>query len=327
MLQGKKVLVTGAGGFIGSRLCGELVRTGAEVTAMIRYSSHGSWGNLEHLPADVLDGIEVVAGYVEDSHFMDRQVKDKDVVFHLAALIGIPYSYVAPQSYVTTNVTGTLNILEACRNTGAVMIHTSTSEVYGTARYTPIDEAHPFQGQSPYSASKIGADKLAESYFKAFEVPVATVRPFNTFGPAQSMRAVIPSIIVQALHRDRIHLGSLTPVRDLTYVTDTARGFIKAAGTKEALGKTINLGVGQGIAIGDLAQRILHLMDSDKPVVTDEERIRPVASEVMELISDNRLAAEVMGWSPEFTLDEGLTETIEFIKAHPGLYKPDIYAV
>jgi NAD dependent epimerase/dehydratase len=326
--KNKKVLVTGAGGFICSHLTEALMNKGADVTAMIRYTSRSDWGNLEFLPDEHKDALNVVAGNIEDSDFVARQIKGKDIVFHLAALIAIPYSYVAPLSYVRTNIEGTLNVLESVRNfeVGRV-IHTSTSETYGTAIYTPIDEKHPLQGQSPYSASKIGADKVAESYHLAFDLPVTTVRPFNTYGPRQSARAVIPSIISQAHVRDEVRLGSLDPVRDLTFVKDTVEGFIKAAESDQVIGETINVGIGKGITIGELAKTILSLMECDKPVVQEQERIRPEKSEVFNLICDNSKALELMGWKNNYTLKEGLRETIDFVIKNIDMYKPDKYAL
>ena len=327
-MTGRKVLVTGAGGFIGSRLCGALAEAGAEVTAMIRYTSRGWRGNLEYLPAAERDALRVVSGAIEDAEFVARQVHGQDTVFHLAALIGIPYSYVAPRSYLHVNVEGGLNVLEACRTHGVRrLLVTSTSEVYGTARYTPIDEAHPLQGQSPYSASKIAADKLAESYHCAFGLPVVVVRPFNTYGPGQSVRAVIPTIITQALANPEIRLGSLSPVRDMLFVADTVAGFLLAAQADCALGQPINLGTGRGVTIGELARTILKLMDCAKPVVTEAERVRPEKSEVFELICDNRRAAEQLGWSPQVTLEQGLAETIGFLSAHPEFSNIKGYAV
>ena len=326
--RARKVLVTGAGGFIGSHLCEALVGVGAEVTAMIHYSSRSDWGNLEFLPPDVRAQLRVVTGNIEDSQFVMRQVSGQELVFHLAALISIPFSYIAPLSYVRTNVEGTLNVLEASRQLGVSrVIHTSTSEVYGTALYSPIDEQHPLQGQSPYSASKIGADKIAESYHRAFSLPVATVRPFNTYGPRQSARAVIPTIISQALSEPEIRLGALTPIRDLNFVKDTAAAYLAIAAADGAIGKTINFGAGQGITIGDLARVILDLMDCRKPIVEDPARLRPEASEVFQLVCDNRLAREVTGWKPAYTLKQGLREAIDFISHHPSLYKARLYSV
>jgi NAD dependent epimerase/dehydratase len=325
--RGKKVLVTGAGGFIGSHLAEALAEAGAEVTALIRYSSAAAWGNLELLTPDRRDALKVVSGNIEDPHFMLRVTEGQEVIFHLAALITIPYSYVAPTSYVRTNIEGTVNVLEAARfHATPRLIHTSTSECYGTALYTPIDEKHSLQGQSPYSASKIGADKIVESYHRAFNLPVATLRPFNTYGPRQTARAVIPTIISQALTRPEIRLGDLRPVRDLNYVKDTAAAFMALAGSDAAIGKVVNAGAGKGIAIGELAKRILTLMGRDLPVVEEAQRLRPESSEVFELLCDNRLARELAGWSPSTTLDAGLRETIAFIEKHPHLYKPELYA-
>ncbi len=324
----KKVLVTGAGGFIGSHLCEALLEIGADVTAMIRYTSRSDWGNLEFLEEGKKAALNVVAGTIEDGDFVARQVKGQDIIFHLAALIAIPYSYFAPLSYIRTNVEGTLNVLEACRDFGVEkIIHTSTSETYGTAIYTPIDERHPLQGQSPYSASKIGADKVAESYYLSFGVPVATLRPFNTYGPRQSARAVIPTIITQALTLNEVRLGSLDPVRDLTYVKDTVQGFIKTAESDMAVGETINVGSGKGITIGELAETILSLMKSEKPIVQDRKRIRPDKSEVYTLICDNAKAKTLIDWEPRYSLTKGLQETIEFVSENLNFYKPEIYAL
>jgi NAD dependent epimerase/dehydratase len=325
--SGKKILVTGAGGFIGSHLCEALLDLGADVTAMIRYTSRSDWGNLELLPEEKKTALRVVAGNIEDSAFVNGVVDGKEVVFHLAALIAIPYSYIAPASYVRTNVEGTLNILEAARNFGTWrVVHTSTSETYGTALYTPIDEKHPLQGQSPYSASKIGADKLVESYHCAFDLPVVTIRPFNTYGPRQSARAVIPTIISQALTQPMVRLGALEPVRDLTYVKDTVQGFIKVAESEQAIGQTVNVGFGEGVAIGALAEMILDILGLQKKIVRDDERLRPPTSEVYTLICDNTRASELCGWKPGYSLRQGLRETVDFISEHLNLYKPDQYA-
>ena len=326
MWSGKKVLVTGAGGFIGSHLTEALVAAGATTTAMVRYNSGSLIGNLAFIDAGARKEIRVVSGTIEDSDFVYKVVGGQDIVFHLAALIAIPYSYEAPRTYVRTNIEGTLNVLEAARRCDvARVVHTSTSEVYGTALRTPIDETHPLQGQSPYSASKIGADKLAESYFRSFATPVTTLRPFNTFGPRQSARAFIPTIISQALDRDEVRLGSLTPERDMTFVSDTVAGFMAAAATPRIEGMTINLGTGRTYSIGWFAERILELMDVDKPVVQEDERLRPASSEVMKLVSDNRRARDVMRWSPAVSLDDGLRRMIEFVRKHPSFYQTDGY--
>jgi NAD dependent epimerase/dehydratase len=327
-LSGKKMLVTGAGGFIGSHLVEALVERGCRVRALVHYNSLGGWGHLDGLTASVRDQIEVVAGDVRDAYATASAVAGCDVVFHLAALIAIPYSYRAPQSYVDTNISGTLNVLEACRTHGvARLVHTSTSETYGTAQYTPIDERHPLQGQSPYSASKIGADKLAESYHRSFGLPVATIRPFNTFGPRQSARAIIPTVVSQALTGRQIRLGSLDPVRDLTFVTDTAAGFIAVASCDDAVGRVVNCGNGKGLTIGDLVNRILDLMgmrDTHR-VVSEAERVRPAGSEVFRLICDNSLLGELTGWKPSVSLDDGLQRVIEYVKQHQHTYRVSVY--
>jgi NAD dependent epimerase/dehydratase len=327
-LAGKRVLVTGAGGFIGSHLTERLVREGAEVHAMVHYNALSSWGNLDLAAPEVKAEVRVTAGNIEDSDYVARACKGMDVVFHLGALIAIPYSYVAPRSYVRANVEGTLNVLEAARQLGVGrVIHTSTSEVYGTALREPIDEEHPLQGQSPYSASKIGADKMAESYWRSFETPVVTLRPFNTFGPRQSARAFIPTIISQALEREEIRLGALDPLRDMTFVSDTVAGYIAAATTPGILGETVNLGTGKTLSIGDFVQRILALMGVDKPIVQEAGRMRPAKSEVGKLVSDNGKAQRLMGWHPEVSVDDGLLATIEFIAAHRHLYRTNTYIV
>jgi NAD dependent epimerase/dehydratase len=328
VVTGKNILVTGAGGFIGSHLVETLLQRGANVTAVVHYNSGSSIGNLRFLPESLRDNLKIASGNIEDSDFVFRAVEGKDIVLHLAALIAIPYSYVAPRSYVRTNVEGTLNILEAARRFGTGrVVHTSTSEVYGTALRTPIDEEHPLQGQSPYSASKIGADKIADSYYLSFDTPVVVLRPFNTFGPRQSARAFIPTIISQALVRDEIHLGSLTPQRDMTFVADTVEGFILAGTTPGIEGETINLGTGETYSIGDFAQRILRLMEVDKRIVHDSARDRPSKSEVMKLVSDNAKAARLLGWRPTTALDSGLRQVIEFISANRELYAATTYTV
>jgi NAD dependent epimerase/dehydratase len=328
-IQNKNVVVTGAGGFIGSHLTEELVRRGANVKAFVHYNSRNDWGLLELLKEDVLSEVEVVSGDITDSFFVKTATKDTDIIFHLAALIGIPYSYIAPESYVNVNIKGTLNVLQAgLDNEVDKIVHTSTSETYGTAEYTPIDEAHPLKGQSPYSASKIGADKMAESYYRSFDLPVAIIRPFNTFGPRQSARAIIPTIISQALMKDEVHVGSLSPVRDLTFVKDTVNGFIEIGISEKSIGEVINIGTGSGVTIGELLQRILRILGKeDISVVEDTDRIRPDKSEVMELICDNSKATQLLEWSPQYTLDEGLAETIEWMQNHINLYKTDNYVV
>jgi len=327
-LNGKEVLVTGAGGFIGSHLCEALVKSGAKVTAMIRYSSGSSWGNLEYIPPQIKSELQVEVGNIEDPEILTKLTRSKDVMFHLAALIAIPYSYDAPRSYVHTNVEGTMNVMEAARRANVEkVIHTSTSETYGTARYTPINEDHPLQGQSPYSATKIGADKIAESYHRSFNLPVVTVRPFNTYGPRQSMRAIIPTIISQALTQPEIRLGALDPTRDLNYVEDIAQGFLRAAEANESAGETINLGFGKDISIGDLAKNILSLMDSDKQVIQENRRIRPENSEVMRLVCDNDKARRIIGWEPTHSLEDGLLKTIDFVSKHIDSYKTGVFVL
>lgn len=324
----KKVLVTGAGGFIGSHLTERLVELGAKTRAFVHYNSRNDWGNIEKLPQNIQNEVEIISGDIQDAFSVHKAVAGCDVVFHLAALIAIPYSYLAPGSYVDTNVRGTLNVMQACLTENIEkVVHTSTSETYGTAIYTPIDEKHPLQGQSPYSASKIGADKIAESYYLSFNLPVATIRPFNTYGPRQSARAVIPTIISQALSRDKVKLGSLTPVRDLNYARDTAAGFLKIAESDKSSGEVINVGFGKGITIGELAEKIFSLMNKKIEIITDDDRVRPEKSEVMKLICNNQKAKELVGWEPHYTLEEGLQETIEFISNNMEMYKPEIYNV
>lgn len=324
----KKILVTGAGGFIGSHLAEELVKQGAKVKALVHYNSRNDWGLIEFLPKIIQDEIEVISGDTQDSFFMRKSVKGCNIVFHLAALIAIPYSYLAPESFVNTNIKGTLNVLQACLEDNVEkVIHTSTSEAYGTAQYTPIDEKHSLHGQSPYSASKISADKIAESFYLSYGLLVSTIRPFNTYGPRQSSRAVIPTIVSQALNNFELKLGMLTPIRDLTYVKDTIDGFLKVAESDKSVGEVINIGTGIGITIGKLAEKIIELMDKDIKLICDERRIRPEKSEVMELICDNRKAKELINWEPKYTLEEGLRKTIEWIKNHLDLYKPEAYNI
>jgi len=326
MISGKNVLVTGAGGFIGSHLTELLVKKGALVRAFCHYNAMGSWGWLDTFPEK--KEIEVVLGDISDRDSIRNAVKDIHVVFHLAALIGIPYSYQAPYSYVQTNIIGTLNVLQsALEEDVECVIHTSTSETYGSAQYVPIDESHPLQGQSPYSATKIGADKLAESFHHSFNLPVVTIRPFNTYGPRQSARAVIPTIIIQALSSDTVRLGNLSPIRDLTYVLDTAEGFVAAAEHPEAVGQLINLGTGNEISMKHLAEKILELMSVDSEIESDQQRIRPEASEVDRLCADNTKAKALLGWTPSYSLDGGLLETISWVKENMDQYRPKRYAV
>jgi NAD dependent epimerase/dehydratase len=327
-LKNKKVLVTGAAGFIGSHLTEELVKRGAKVQAFVHYNSRNSYGNLEFLEKDLLKSIEIHSGDITDPFSVDKAVEGCEVVFHLAALIAIPYSYVAPASYVETNVKGTLNVMHAClTHKVEKVIHTSTSETYGTAIYSPIDEKHPLQGQSPYSASKIGADKITESFYCSFNLPVATIRPFNTFGPRQSARAVIPTIISQALVSDTIRLGSLTPVRDFNFVKDTVAGFVLVAESDASVGQVINVGSGREITIGELANKIVAIIGGNKKITTDTTRVRPENSEVMKLLANNSKALSLIGYAPKHTIDEGLALVIDFVRKNPGFYKTDIYNV
>ncbi len=321
-----KVLVTGSEGFIGSHLVEELVASGQEVRAFVHYNFRGLWGWLDDLSPNTHKKVEVVMGDLRDPFVVRQAVRDCKQVFHLGALIAIPYSYRAPLDYVQTNVVGTLNVMQACMEEKVErVLNTSTSEVYGTALRVPISEDHPLQGQSPYSASKIGADKIAESFHLSFGLPVVTVRPFNTYGPRQSARAIIPTVISQALSRDVIKLGALDPVRDLNFVKDTVAGFMAAAGKPGIEGQTINLAQGDGVTIGELAEMILNLMNVKKEIVADKERLRPGKSEVMKLIGDNRKAKELLGWSPKTSLRDGLGQTIEWMRTHMDFYKPEIY--
>lgn len=324
--MGKRVLVTGAGGFIGSHLTERLVELGARVRALVHYRSDDSRGWLEQ--STCKDSIEIVAGDVCDRDSVRRAVQDMDVVFHLAAVIAIPYSYQAPVTYVRTNIEGTFNVLMASREYEVKrVVHTSTSEVYGSAQAVPISEAHPLQGQSPYSASKIGADKMAEAFYCSYGVPVATVRPFNTFGPRQSTRAVIPTIITQCLAGKTIRLGSLTPTRDFNYVTDTVEGFVLAADAPEAVGRTVNIGSGREISIGDLVTTIAKLVDRPIAVQSDEPRLRPEKSEVMRLLADNSLSKSLLGWKSSVSLEQGLQATIDWFKDHLHHYRPGAYTL
>ena len=327
--QGRRVLVTGAGGFIGSHLVEALVKAGARVRAMLHYDARPHRGNLEYADPEVVRQAEIISGDVIDPHFVYRACQDREVVFHLAALIAIPYSYVAPSAYVQANVVGTLNVLEACRLLQVPrLVHTSTSECYGTARYTPIDEAHPLQGQSPYSASKIAADKLAESYFLSFNLPVATLRPFNTFGPRQSARAVIPTILAQLLAgKPELRIGDVTPIRDMNFVGNTVEAFLAIAECDAALGEVVNAGSGRGVTIGDIAQLAMKVTGRTVPIVTEAHRQRAQKSEVWTLIAGNNKAQKLMNWSPRVSLEAGLEQAAQFIGQHLHLYRPDEYTV
>ena len=328
-LKGKKVLITGSEGFIGSHLTERLVELGAEVTALVQYNSFNNWGWIDTFDEKIKNSINVITGDIREYDNVKRMVRGQDVIFHLAALIAIPYSYVSPMAYVRTNVEGTTNILEACRNYDIQkIVHTSTSETYGTALYVPIDEKHPMQGQSPYSASKIAADKMAESFYRSFGTPVAVIRPFNTYGPRQSARAVIPTIISQILSGKReIRLGSLTPTRDFNYVKDTVEAFISVAESDKTIGQVVNVGSNHEISIGDLANKIIEIIGEDVNIICDEERFRPEKSEVNRLWADNKKIKRLTGWQPKYTLDEGLKETIDWIKSNMKYFKTDIYNV
>lgn len=325
-LSNARVLVTGAGGFIGSHLVERLLRDGAHVKAQVRYNSTGSWGWLEPYQDGSQPRLEVLSGDIRDGTFVAAAVSECDVVFHLAALIAIPYSYAAPASYVDTNINGTLNVLLAAKASGARVVHTSTSEVYGTPEQVPIRESHPLQGQSPYSASKIAADKLAESFHCSFDLPVTVLRPFNTYGPRQSTRAVLPTILTQLLaKKSRIQLGALWPRRDLTFVSDTVNGFIRAATCDAAIGRTVQLGTGRDISIGDLVQLALQTLVVETEIVAEDERMRPPNSEVGVLLSDPSLAAELLGWKPETSLEQGIAATAQWLEQNLARYNTERY--
>ena len=322
-----KILITGADGFIGSHLTELLVAKGHEVRAFVYYNSFNTWGWLDTLPKSVMEHIEIFAGDVRDPNGVREAIKGCDAVFHLAALIAIPFSYHSPDSYVVTNIKGTLNILQAARDLGTErVLVTSTSEVYGTAQYVPIDEHHPYQGQSPYSATKIGADRLAESFYRSFQLPVTIVRPFNTYGPRQSARAVIPTIITQLLSgKEEIKLGSLTPTRDFNYVKDTARGFYEIFRSANTIGEEINIATQREISIGSLAEELIRQINPAARIVCEEQRLRPEKSEVNRLLGCNEKILRLTDWRPRYSLGEGLAETISFFKDHLAEYKVDIY--
>ena len=327
--KGVDVVVTGAGGFIGSHLTETLLRQGANGRALVRYNSKGGKGFLDRVEPAIAKRLDVWSGDVTDGKFVDELLRGREVVFHLAALIAIPYSYRAPRSFVSVNVEGTLNVLEAAlRHKAKKLVQTSTSEVYGTGLYTPMDEKHPLQGQSPYSATKIGSDQLAESFHRSFGLPVAICRPFNTYGPRQSARAVLPTIVCQALAgKPEISLGSLAPVRDFNYVEDTVSGFLAIAKSPRSVGETINIGSGRAVSIGEAARTILRLAGSKAKLVEDKKRVRPTKSEVGRLLCDNRKARRLVGWRPRVSLEEGLKRTIDYVAAHPSEYDPKTYAV
>jgi NAD dependent epimerase/dehydratase len=328
MPTGTPTLVTGAGGFIGSHLVAALVESGARVRALVRYTSRADRGSLNYLDESVLGEVEVVLGDLRDPESVTEAVRGVDLVFNLAAQIAIPYSYVNPRDFVETNVVGTLNVLQACRAMETPrLVQTSTSEVYGTAQSVPITEEHPFAAQSPYAASKVAADQLALSFHRSFSLPVTVLRPFNTFGPRQSARAVIPTIIVQALQGDVIRLGSLDPRRDLTYVTDCARGFTAAAGSEAAVGQTLQLGTGVDVSVGDLVESVASILGRELQVEQDPNRVRPEASEVMRLLSSPARMTDLTGWRPEVSLSDGLEQTIRWIEAHPEAYPLEGYVI
>jgi dTDP-glucose 4,6-dehydratase len=326
MWKSKKVLITGAGGFIGSHLVERLHSEGAQLRAFTRYNSRGDAGLLRLVPKDVLSQIEIIGGDIRDPSAIFKATEGMDVVFHLGALISIPYSYLHPREVAECNLMGTLNILQACQQHKITrVVHTSTSEVYGTARYVPINEEHPLQGQSPYSASKIGADKLAESFYCAYNLPVVTVRPFNTFGPRQSARAIIPTIITQVLASNSLKLGNLESTRDFTFVDDTVDGFLKAAETPGVEGQTFNLGTGVEVSVGQLAEKIMQLTGKQLEVKKDAQRLRPDKSEVMRLLSDNSRARDLLHWLPRISLDEGLSRVIDWVSSHLEMYRVGKY--
>ena len=329
----KKVLVTGGAGFIGSHLVEKLVTLGYNVKTIVPYNINNSWGWIDSLPQNIKKNVEVVAGDICDQNFISEESKKVNIIFHLAALISIPYSYKSPQSYVSTNVTGTLNMLEAAReNNVELFVQTSTSEVYGSSQFIPITEKHPLHAQSPYAATKIASDQLALSYYNSFELPVLILRPFNTFGPRQSLRAAIPTIITQLLSKNnKIKLGSLTPRRDFTYVSDTVDGFISAIGNKKCLGETVNLGTGKDFSIGQTVKNIENILNKKADIITDNKRIRPKKSEVNRLISSNLKAKKLLNWSPKYKgsdgFKEGLKKTIKWFRKEENvkLYKANLY--
>ena len=326
-----KVLVTGADGFIGSHLAEELIKDGYDVRAFVYYNSFNSWGWLDALPKNILDKIEIFSGDIRDPNGTREAMKGVDVVYHLAALIAIPFSYHSPDSYVDTNIKGTLNILQAAREFGTKrVLVTSTSEVYGTAKYVPMDESHPFQGQSPYSATKIGADRIAESFYRSFNMPITIVRPFNTYGPRQSARAIIPTIITQLLAGEsEIKLGSLSPTRDFNYVRDTTRGFIEIANSDKTIGEEINIATQQEISIEQLANELIKQINPSAKIVCDEQRLRPENSEVNRLLGSNEKIKRLTNWKSAYTFEEGIKETIEWFKDEENLkrYKSNIYNI
>ncbi|HEY0089150.1 MAG TPA: GDP-mannose 4,6-dehydratase [Candidatus Lokiarchaeia archaeon] len=323
-----KVLVTGANGFIGSHLTEHLINLGAKITVLLEYNPNNYLGHLKFLQKNMLSEMEQILGDIRDPELIKKIVKGKDTIFHLGALVSIPYSFINPREVFEVNAEGTLNILLAARDQEVnKIVTTSTSEVYGTALYTPIDENHPLQAQSPYAASKIAADKIAESFYKTYNLPVAIIRPFNTYGPRQSDRAIIPTIIIQALKKSTINIGSTTPRRDLSYISDTVDGFIKIAESKKSIGQVINIGLGKDISIGELIKMIILIMDKEIKIISTEKRKRPKKSEVMRLLCDNRKAKKIVNWMPRVSLKEGLNMTIEWMKNNTDYYNPDKYQI
>lgn len=324
-----KILITGADGFIGSHVVEELVKEGYKVRAFVYYNSFNTWGWLDAMPKEIIEHVEIFQGDIRDPNGVEKAMQGVDATFHLAALIAIPFSYHSPDTYVDTNIKGTLNVLQAARKveTKKVLV-TSTSEVYGTAQYVPIDEKHPFQGQSPYSATKIGADRLAESFYRSFKLPVTIVRPFNTYGPRQSARAVIPTIITQLLAGKReIKLGSLVPTRDFNYVKDTARGFIEIYKSDKTVGEEINIATKKEVSIGELAQELIKQINPEAEIICDEQRVRPEKSEVNRLLGSNDKIIRLTDWKPQVSLEDGLRYTIDWIKKNMRYYKTDIYNI
>ncbi len=328
--KNRKVFVTGAGGFIGSHLIEALFKLGCgKIKAHVHYNSQNRWGHIESLHENIKKNIEIVPGDLRDPFGLRKAVKGMDIIFHLGAIISIPYSYIAPQSLLETNANGTLNVLQAVLEEGIEkVIHTSTSEVYGTALYIPIDEKHPLQAQSPYSASKVAADKIAESYYRTYDLPVAVVRPFNTYGPRQSARAIIPTILSQILNKNKkIKVGSLFPIRDMNYVEDTVNGFLQAARSEKSIGEVINIGSGSGVSIKELIEKIIVLFNVEVEIETEKSRMRPEKSEVNQLICDNKKAKELLNWEPKVSLEEGLKRTKEYIEHNLEQYKSEIYNI
>ena len=326
--KNKKVIITGSEGFIGSHLTEKLVSLGSQVTAFVLYNSFNSCGWIDTFKKEIRENVKIFFGDIRDEAIVRKALKDQEIVFHLAALIAIPYSYYAPRSFIETNVLGTLNIVQSSREFELMkVIHTSTSEVYGTAKYTPIDESHPLQGQSPYSASKIGADKVVESFYKSFNLPVAVIRPFNTFGPRQSARAVIPTIISQALIGNEVNLGNICAIRDMNYVKNTVKGFINIAQSDKSVGEVINIGSGVGLTVKEIVDIVSKLLNKNIKINLDEKRLRPEKSEVEVLICDYKKAENLINWTPEFSFEEGLIETINWIKNNSKYFKPEIYNI